>query len=518
MKKIKLFISIISLMFIMCFFVSNNVAHAASSPLNINDAEKLINSVNTYDATVSEEIEYDQYNNQYKYLKAVFNMTNKKGKDELDVSSGSPQVTFLTHGLSGSSSHWTNDSLNGNYSFNYSDNSILELLSQNSDCNIYRYVFTEDITTKLPVFQLYQVVKNGKSYSSIKIDNNTISDNSKHSLVIFDAYKSNLGNDYIYSQFNIMASSVLNDLMILNGDNKIPRVNLIGHSRGGITNIQYALDHPDLIDSIFSLGTPYLGSTTASIDNLILNGAFTGNSVGEDDITDAEVYMDYLERWNNNYDSLYKNIDVHAIGGYSSLDTLIFQLLYNLVKDYVSSDELVYEIIENILKFLNIYVSTKLLYDDLIVYKQEYISYLLDLVYLFIPNIQTDNDVLQAISSVLNLIFDELQYNPLTLSYDLLNDGLVDLPSQLGCDGQSLNYYKGFRNYIVRFSMADTSSFYKVSEDEIPVVHNLEARNLNMLKYIVKNIEFMGGCSGNTQGVAALAEGMDANELIERLA
>ena len=35
---------------------------------------------------------------------------------------------------------------------------------------------------------------------------------------------------------------------------------------------------------------------------------------------------------------------------------------------------------------------------------------------------------------------------------------------------------------------------------------------------IVKNIEFMGGCSGNTQGIAALAEGMDANELIERLA
>ena len=35
---------------------------------------------------------------------------------------------------------------------------------------------------------------------------------------------------------------------------------------------------------------------------------------------------------------------------------------------------------------------------------------------------------------------------------------------------------------------------------------------------IVKNIEFMGGCSGNTQGVAALAEGMDANELIDRRA
>ena len=34
---------------------------------------------------------------------------------------------------------------------------------------------------------------------------------------------------------------------------------------------------------------------------------------------------------------------------------------------------------------------------------------------------------------------------------------------------------------------------------------------------IVKNIEFVGGCSGNTQGVAALADGMDARELVDKL-
>ena len=34
---------------------------------------------------------------------------------------------------------------------------------------------------------------------------------------------------------------------------------------------------------------------------------------------------------------------------------------------------------------------------------------------------------------------------------------------------------------------------------------------------IVKNVRFAGGCAGNTQGVAALAEGMDADELIEKL-
>ena len=33
----------------------------------------------------------------------------------------------------------------------------------------------------------------------------------------------------------------------------------------------------------------------------------------------------------------------------------------------------------------------------------------------------------------------------------------------------------------------------------------------------VHNVRFLGGCSGNTQGVAALVEGMDVQEVISRL-
>lgn len=33
----------------------------------------------------------------------------------------------------------------------------------------------------------------------------------------------------------------------------------------------------------------------------------------------------------------------------------------------------------------------------------------------------------------------------------------------------------------------------------------------------VKSVEFVGGCSGNTQGVSALVRGMDVDEAIERL-
>lgn len=33
----------------------------------------------------------------------------------------------------------------------------------------------------------------------------------------------------------------------------------------------------------------------------------------------------------------------------------------------------------------------------------------------------------------------------------------------------------------------------------------------------VHNVKFLGGCSGNTQGVAALIEGMDVNDAISRM-
>ena len=34
---------------------------------------------------------------------------------------------------------------------------------------------------------------------------------------------------------------------------------------------------------------------------------------------------------------------------------------------------------------------------------------------------------------------------------------------------------------------------------------------------IVKNVQFDGGCNGNTQGVAALVEGMEVHEAIRRM-
>lgn len=41
--------------------------------------------------------------------------------------------------------------------------------------------------------------------------------------------------------------------------------------------------------------------------------------------------------------------------------------------------------------------------------------------------------------------------------------------------------------------------------------------NVEVEDNIVTSVEFVGGCNGNTQGVAALVEGMDVHEAIRRL-
>ena len=44
-----------------------------------------------------------------------------------------------------------------------------------------------------------------------------------------------------------------------------------------------------------------------------------------------------------------------------------------------------------------------------------------------------------------------------------------------------------------------------------------QAINFDVEDGIVKNVKFIGGCNGNTQGVGALVEGMKVEEVISRL-
>lgn len=41
--------------------------------------------------------------------------------------------------------------------------------------------------------------------------------------------------------------------------------------------------------------------------------------------------------------------------------------------------------------------------------------------------------------------------------------------------------------------------------------------NIDVEGNIIKSVQFIGGCSGNTQGVASLIQGMDIDDAISRL-
>ena len=44
-----------------------------------------------------------------------------------------------------------------------------------------------------------------------------------------------------------------------------------------------------------------------------------------------------------------------------------------------------------------------------------------------------------------------------------------------------------------------------------------QAINVELDGDVIKHVEFVGGCSGNTQGVARLIDGMDIDEAISRI-
>lgn len=180
-----------------------------------------------------------------------------------------PQITVLTHGLGGDAGDWSNgySATNTSTSFAYDSDSLISKLSERAgDADIYRAVILD---TDKEDFDLIELSVSGNSYNAQIKD--SIDSVSNHIIIVFQAEDNMGGNDSVYYEFNFMLSRIVYDVKCLNGG-ILPKVNLIGHSRGGITNLQYALDHPDMVASLISIGTPYFGTTSGDIYKLFVEG------------------------------------------------------------------------------------------------------------------------------------------------------------------------------------------------------------------------------------------------------
>ncbi len=253
----------------------------------INEVD-LYNETNTYTYNF---IENDDEPNQY------FDMTTY---EEKSISTGEPLITVLTPGLGSYANTWSlTDDGKGNVGFSYLDDSIITRLSNVvGEANIYWYYLSPS-DKKISIIDINEQNKKikegtlsfysiGQSEVKDELGNDRIMDITKPIIILFQPSNPGASNDYVYEEFNYVISKVVYDVKCLN-NGVLPKLNLIGHSRGGLTNLQYALDHPNLVHSMYSIGTPYLGSTSATID-VGIGGVFGYVSAGEKNIVNKDIY------------------------------------------------------------------------------------------------------------------------------------------------------------------------------------------------------------------------------------
>ena len=445
-----------------------------------NDSGEFINTVDQN----SERDDINQHNISYDLSQRQANVQVK----------ARPQITVLTPGLNSGASAWSNnysENNNKNVSFCYDEDSLISKISENAgDAKIYWAKMSD-----YNAFKLHDITAQKGVYTATD-DNavNNITDAAKHIIVVFDAEwnvnhdeKNKLlssagSNNNVYYQFNYMLSKIIYDVKQLNGG-VLPKVNLIGHSRGGLTNLQYALDHPDLVSGLISIGTPYFGSTSATVARAF---RLTGESDGLDDILNQDVYYGYNVRWNSNYDALYKNIKTYTISSYHTISNLI-EVIDNDYSGVISNGQ------KAALKAALVYVNgAKVIspaWGDNIIsagFRKRFLRAIKDTV------------PANTATAIANMILGEIKYDYHPLFVSLENDLCVDLPSQQGkCDSplrDDVESYKGFTDYTrVYASFDDSINYTKVSKETLPVGHNLEARDSKIIEKVLDMIGYAEG-------------------------
>lgn len=452
MKKIKLYFTMLIVILFMVFIQSiSNKVHA------YENYDRILSSANTFD-----------YDTEHLPNQSHYKM-DQRNSNYVD---NEVLLTVINPGLGGDISHFVPIYDTNGEMIKVSDkNNIVSALSECMDNKViikyakmdYFSIRIEDIT---------QFFIDEYEYNS-----------SYHTIVLFETAYAYDTNDDVYSQFDKAVSKVVNEIKE-NNDGLLPKVNLIGHSRGGLINLLYAMDHPDMVNQIFSMGTPYVGSTTAKIDVEYNNceiGSGDESTAGEEDIVNEELYNSYRNRWNENY-NLYKNIDVHSMGGATSYYSLI-ELFFTYdfrekLKKMVTNDALYYTVLAVAPMLLNDMNSKSILLHY--IYKD---GWYIDFKAIIKEAQKTNNEMSVLVSIFLQTLYSETEYKGIKNKLVWMNDGLVDLGSQLG-EG-----YNGFKNYTKIFSPLNCNMNNCAASGLPAVVHNLETKDKTFINYICKNIE-----------------------------
>lgn len=296
------------------------------------------NSANTFcfdkAAYANDFLKAQQNQNAY----CVDFIKNLEEKNELDDHTN---ITVFTHGLGSSYLDWLPlssesythvdyesfsmpfnyakvvDNNGGNftpYHFNNGDKIPVYVFSAgyNNDTTIEQFVFHDHSNIGLDsYFELEEV----DSIKTEDIINKTIS------LIYNDPSGSDYETKEVVDRFESSLCNVL--CRIYNAQLcKLGQINLVGHSRGGLTNTIFSTRHPKLVRNMVSLGTPYHGSVWANA-YLYLNELawYTSSDETEKemlkkeiDVTREMLSYENTVKYSTLFNSTCEDINSYAIG------------------------------------------------------------------------------------------------------------------------------------------------------------------------------------------------------------
>ena len=218
---------------------------------------------------------YRETQNEFEYDKRfVDNLYN------YDYINESTTITVLTHGLYGDKNYWFPKTSSGTTDY-FSNESLAYKIISNQQydlSNIPILVFEPVVDEQnkqqdVNIYQLQRQTNGNYIFQTFEFNSSNKFLFNKHVVLIYqDSERINKGqitNSEAASYFCDSLDSVLSKISVFYQGN-LPKINLIGHSRGGILNLYYAFKRQKMVDNFITIGTPLNGSLWANPYNSLL--------------------------------------------------------------------------------------------------------------------------------------------------------------------------------------------------------------------------------------------------------
>ena len=439
-------------------------------------------------------------------------------------------LTVLTHGMYGDKNYWFPKIFNGDSVSTdfYSHESLAYKIVSNEQYsldNIPILTFSpylSDLSSHdVNIQQLaFDSITETYNFTTLNFSNiNHIRQLfSKHVVLIYDSPSiieatGDETNEEVSAFFCRALDSVLSKVSVFY-QGKLPRINLIGHSRGGLLNLYYAEKRSQIIDNFISIGTPFEGSIWANALNSlckigrffgsnnelfqfnfdgVLDNGFYGNGYRLNQLTDSyKVAIGFEMSASELCNEILNEAGITSALNLSSStfgnNNIVWKILNKIYQELIDNNEYALDKVLNFANLVDDLCSSSLGLIDVIDYSDDLLSFFPSYSSLFndIEFVELHDLTIEFLNNVRALCSDIFNYNH--LNNCIRSDFCVDLNSQIGSA-----YNSGIFDQKIVFSAGVQGGGVQLidkylSNPGLPkVIHNYEC-NMPLVTQTITNI------------------------------